>query len=278
MCECKLEVLMSVMHQSDFSLAYKSNIQSDLLIINQCDRDGYDEIEENGCLWRMISTTERGLSKSRNMAINNARGDICLLCDDDETFFDGYKEGILSAYKEIGDADSVVFNINRINYAMKKTYYKISSIRRVPKYRGYGSPMLSFRLNKILENNILMNTTFGSGSQWGGGEEILFEQEIQEKGLKMYEHPYTIATIDYASGASWFNGYDEKYFYNLGAFIGFQFKNKFVLRKLRMLLTCYRLRREKTLSFIQKMKWMRIGMRQFKKGLPYAEYKKGSNK
>ncbi len=278
MSECKLEVLMSAMHQSDFSLAYKSNIQSDLLIINQCDKDGYDEIEENGYLWRMISTTERGLSKSRNMAINNAKGDICLLCDDDETFFDGYKEGILSAYEEIGDADAVVFNLKRINYTMKKTYYKISSIRLAPKYRGYGSPMLSFRLNKILKNNIRMNETFGSGSQWGGGEEILFEQEIKEKGLKLYEHPFTISTIDYSSGDSWFNGYDEKYFYNLGAFIGFQFENKFILRTLRMLLSCYRLRHEKKLSFLQKMKWMRIGMKQFKKGLPYAEYKKGSSK
>lgn len=278
MSECKLEVLMSAMHQSDFSLAYKSNIQSDLLIINQCDKEGYDEIEENGYLWRMISTTERGVSKSRNMAINNARGDICLLCDDDETFFDGYREGILSAYEEIGDADAVVFNLKRINYTMKKTYYKISSIRLAPKYRGYSSQMLSFRLNKILENNILMNETFGSGTQWGGGEEILFEQEIKEKGLKLYEHPFTISTIDYSNGSAWFNGYDEKYFYNLGAFIGFQFKNKFILRQLRMLLSCYRVRYEKELSFMQKMKWMRIGMKQFKKGLPYAEYKKGNSK
>ncbi len=278
MSECKLEVLMSAMHQSDFSLAYKSNIQSDLLIINQCDRDSYDEIVENGHLWRMISTTDRGLSKSRNMAIKNARGDICLLCDDDEVFFDGYKEGILTAYKEIGDADAVVFNVERINYTMKKTYYKITSVRPTPKYRGYSSQMLSFSLDKIRKNDILMNERFGSGTQWGGGEEILFEQEIKQKGLKLYEHPYTISTVDYSGGSEWFRGYDEKYFYNLGAFIGFQFKKKFLLRQMRMLVTCFRLRREKKLSFIQKMKWMQIGKTQFEKDVPFAEYKKGSNK
>lgn len=274
----RLEVLMSVMHQSDFSIAYKSKIQSDLLIVNQCDKDSYDEIEVDGHIWRMISTTQRGLSKSRNMAIDNARGDICLLCDDDEVFNDGYAEGIISAYQTISDADAIVFNVDRVNYTMKKTYYRISTVRETPKYRGYSSQMLSFNLKKINEKNIRMNEHFGSGTQWGGGEEILFEQDIKQNGLKLYEHPYTISTVDYSGGSAWFTGYDEKYFYNLGAFIGFQFKNKFVLRQLRMLLTCWRLRREKKLSFMKKMKWMNIGKKQFEKNVPFSEYKKGLEK
>ena len=79
----KLEILMSAMHQENFDIAYRSKVDSDLLIINQCDKDDYTEIEVNGHIWRMISTTERGLSKSRNMALKNAKGDICLLADDD---------------------------------------------------------------------------------------------------------------------------------------------------------------------------------------------------
>ena len=48
----------------------------------------------------MIYTTERGLSKSRNLAIANAKTDICLICDDDEIFVDNYEEIILNAYYE----------------------------------------------------------------------------------------------------------------------------------------------------------------------------------
>ena len=271
----KLEVLMSVMHQSDFSIAYKSKIDSDLLIINQCDVDRYDECEVDGHLWRMISTTDRGLSKSRNMAIDNARGDVCLLCDDDEVFVPGYAEGILRAYEEIGCASAVVFNVERINYTMKKTYYKITETRETPKYRGYSSQMLSFDLKQIREHGIRMNERFGSGTEWGGGEEILFEQDIKKSGLRLYEHPFTISTVDYAGGSAWFHGYDEKYFYNLGAFIGFQFRRNIVLRELRILMTCYRLRREKTLSVCKKIRWMHIGGRQFKKDVPFAAYMEG---
>ena len=65
----KIEVLMSAMHQTDFTLAYKSNVQSDLLIVNQCDKNDYSELTVGIHKWRMISTTERGLSKSRNMAL-----------------------------------------------------------------------------------------------------------------------------------------------------------------------------------------------------------------
>lgn len=61
--EIKVEVLMSVMHQQGFDIAYKTGIKSDLLIINQCDKEEYQEIVVDGHLWRMISTTERGLSK-----------------------------------------------------------------------------------------------------------------------------------------------------------------------------------------------------------------------
>ena len=268
----KLEVLMSVMHCEDFSIAEKTRIKGDVLIINQCDEDGYEEKQTENGLWRMISVNARGLSKSRNMALDNARGDIVLICDDDEELAKDYKEIILNAYKELPDAAAIVFNINRINYKMKKTYYRISKVRKAPAYRGYSSQMLTVRLSKINEHNIRMNENFGSGTQWGGGEEILFQDDIRRNKMRIYEHPGVIATIDYGNGSNWFTGYDEKYFYNLGAFIQYKFKKNFILKELRCMFTCYRLRREKKLGFFKKMKWMRNGMKGIKKGITYAEF------
>ena len=63
-----VELLISCMHQKDFSVAEQMNIQSRALMINQCDTEGMDETEINGYPVRMISTAERGLSRSRNMA------------------------------------------------------------------------------------------------------------------------------------------------------------------------------------------------------------------
>ena len=267
---------MSAMHQRDFSIAHRSRVNSDLLIINQCDEDRYDEIEVNGHLWRMISTTERGLSKSRNMALDNARGDICLLADDDEEFTDGYAQTILSAYEQLPKATAIVFNLKRINYKMKKTYYRIEKARIAPSYRSYGSPMCAFRLENIRSNNIRFNETFGSGTPWGGGEDGLFQDDIRKKKMLIYEFPAEIATIDYAGGSSWFHGYTEKYFYNSGAFNQYKYKGNLILKYLRCLYTCfYKLRREKGLSPFQKLKWMRLGMRGIKKNITYAEYVEG---
>ena len=98
-----LEVLVSCMHQTDISIIKRSNIQSDVLVINQHDVNDYQEYEFTNkrgevCKARIISTTERGLSKSRNMAIAKSVGDICMICDDDEFFYSNSSELINEAY------------------------------------------------------------------------------------------------------------------------------------------------------------------------------------
>ena len=82
-----LEVLVSCMHQNDKTIVETSGISSNVLIINQCNHDSIQTWNENHRLVRMISTTERGLSRSRNMAIRFAQSELCLFCDNDEVFF-----------------------------------------------------------------------------------------------------------------------------------------------------------------------------------------------
>lgn len=262
----KLELLMSVMHQSDFSLARMSNIEGNLLIINQCDSEGTFEESHYGNFWRMISTEERGLSNSRNMAIDNAVGEVCKLCDDDESLVSGYENIILNAYKELPDADVIIFNLNRINYNMKKSYYRIDAVREAPAHRSYGSPMITFKLTSIKSSNIKFNTEFGSGGRYGGGEDNLFLRDVRKAGLKIYEHPAVISTIDYGRfGSKWFNGYDERYFYNLGVFHQYVSPNKRWLNVLWSLYLAYKLRREKINPF-KIVKWRLAGANGYKHG------------
>ena len=82
----KLEVLLSCMNQKDLGIVKRSRITSDVLVINQADGEDIEEQVENGQRIRMFTTNERGLSRSRNMALKYAEGDICVLCDDDEIF------------------------------------------------------------------------------------------------------------------------------------------------------------------------------------------------
>lgn len=268
-----IEVLMSVMHQNDFSLPKKSNVRGNILVINQCDKDDYIEQQVGKGCWRMISSVQRGLSKSRNLAILNAKGDICKLCDDDETLVDNYEDIIQNAYDELPDADVIIFNLNRINFKMKKSYYRIDSVRLAPKYRSYGSPMITFRLSSIKKHEIQFNEDFGSGSRFGGGEDNLFLEDIRRAGLKIYEYPAVISTIDYSRFESqWFHGYNDKYFYNLGVYSQYIKPNKIFPHIMWGLYQAIKLRREK-LNPLKIIKWRLAGAWGYKHGkLSYEEY------
>ena len=268
--EMKVEVLMSVMYQDGFDIAYRTGIDSDVLIINQCDKDDYQESIVNGHLWRMIFTTERGLSKSRNMALKNAKGDVCLFCDDDEIMAVDYVDILEKAFSELPNATGIVFNLNRINYKMKKNYYRITEVKETPLYRAYGSPMLAIKIKKI--KDVKFNEKFGSGSSWGGGEDSLFEYDIRKKGMKIYEYPVEIATVDYSNESKWFHGYTEQYFYNLGGYQQYLYKKNVVLKFLWRIYNCYKLRNEKELNSIQKLYWMCQGGKGIKKNVTYTEF------
>lgn len=101
----KVEILISIMHQKNFSLFYRTGIKTEALMIDQCDHDREtEEINEYGKL-RTLTTKERGLSKSHNMALKKAKGMYCLICDDDEKLYDGYADAIEKAYSDYPDAE-----------------------------------------------------------------------------------------------------------------------------------------------------------------------------
>ena len=169
---------------------------------------------------------------------------------------------------------AIVFNVNRINYTMKKKYYRIENTREAPVYRGYGSVQMAFRLDVIRDCNVLFNEKFGSGTEWGGGEDILFQKDLRSKGKKIYEYPLCIATIDYGNGSQWFHGYNEKYFYNIGAFDGYVNKGRVRVKTIvRAIYICfYKLRKEKLLNPYKKLLWMYRGFKGIQKDVTYNQY------
>ncbi len=93
-----VEVLVATMNQKDFSLIKKMNLRGDAVIINQCKKDEYTEIDNNNHKIKFISCNEKGLSKSRNKAITNATGDICIIADDDIIYNDNSNYHINKIY------------------------------------------------------------------------------------------------------------------------------------------------------------------------------------
>ncbi len=86
----EIEILLSCMNQKDLSIVEKNNIKTKATIINQCDKDDYSEVVVNNNTIKVVSSTQRGLTNSRNLALIHASGDVCLLSDDDVVYKDDY--------------------------------------------------------------------------------------------------------------------------------------------------------------------------------------------
>ena len=208
----KLEVLMSCMHQTDDKLVRASAFTGDVVVINQCDRNGYDEYKTENGIARMFSTTERGLTKSRNMAIKNAVADVCLVCDDDEVFVKDYEKRILKAYKNLPNADIIIFKIADREPSFEDRVMRL----KFPQTMKVSSWQISFRRESILKSGVRFDELMGAGSGNGAEEELKFLLDSEKAGLKIYYVPYEIATVAQTE-STWFDGYTEQFFENRGA-------------------------------------------------------------
>lgn len=217
------------MHEEDTSIIQRSNIQTDVVVVNQCDKDLIEEwnfINKRGqqCHAKFIYTSERGLSRSRNLAIANSWGDICLISDDDEVFEDNYEELIQKGYNSLPDAGVIAFAINDGHHIFSPETKKLGfkTILRS------NSPQITFKRELINQKGIAFDTKMGSGTGNGGGEEIKFLLDCRKNGFKMYYHPYCITTV-HQNESQWFHGYTDAYFVNFGwtsrrlfgSFVGF---------------------------------------------------------
>ena len=213
----KLTVLISCMNQTDCSIVERSRVETDAVVVNQCGEDRveeYDFTNRKGetCHVKFISTTERGLSRSRNMAIQNAEGaDVCLICDDDEQLAEGYEDAILSAYEKNPDYTAISFALIRKGHTYPTTEADLNLIRIL----RTSSVQITFRRKDIMERQIWFDVCMGSGTGNGGGEENMFMMNMKRCGLKMKYVPETIARI-LSDDSQWNKGYDERFFRNNG--------------------------------------------------------------
>lgn len=210
----ELEIIMSCMHEKDMSIVERSNIKGNVLIVNQCDHNEIMEksIEGTDYHARMICTTERGLSKSRNMCIDNAQGDILQISDDDEWFEDDYQEKILRAYEQYPQADVILFKIGNSGKGYPKKPYRMGRIT----FLRSSSWQISFKRKSVVEKGIRFDEMMGSGTGNGGGEETMFVRNCLDHGLWIHYVPEQIASLDENSVSQWFDGFNEQFFFDRG--------------------------------------------------------------
>lgn len=263
-----LQVLVSTMHQTNFNLVEKMNIKSDAIIINQCDHNSLDIYDSPDKDIKMYSTTQRGLSKSRNLALANAKADICLIADDDIVYNDDYENIIIKAFKELPQADVIVFNTTMLNSTNGIKQNDFLKIRKSPIFKNYASVRIAFRLNSFLKSNVWFHSFFGTGSIYNSGEESLVIINLKKMKVKIFEYPANISKVD-CSTSTWFNGYDDKFFFDKGAFLSAAYPK---LKKIFKYYYYFRFKNHTKITGRNVLKLINDGIKGYKYIMSYNDY------
>jgi len=252
----KLQVLVSTMYQKDYSLLEKMNINSDAIVINQCDEISNDEIQHSGRKVKWFNVSERGLSKSRNMALEHATGNICVLADDDLEYIENYSDLIIEQFNLHPEADIITFQIEGIEKKFKNYHKKSKKLNYLTSMK-ISSVEIAFRLEKIKKSDIKFDEEFGAGSKYIMGEENLFLANCIKNGLKIVYVPLKIADL-HVCESTWFNGYNKDYFISKGAVFTAMSKSLSLLYIFQFALRKYNLYKKET-SLLNAVKYMLRG-------------------
>ena len=139
----------------------------------------------------------QGLSQNRNNALKMAKGDICLIADDDNRYQPQYIDTILNAWRENPDADIITFQAQD---------YQGNPLHPYPS-QYVCSVEITFRRSSILEKGIRFDERFGLGSPLlCAGEEDVFMADARRAGLKILYVPKVIVNTDASTTGSNFIG------------------------------------------------------------------------
>lgn len=213
------EIAIATMHKTKeqcLEMLNNENIHCNCLIINQCDVNDYAEEFNGNQKIRIFFTTERGLSKSRNMALRNANADIIAIGDDDLYYYSDFDKIILNYYEKNDKADVVLFNMDDCHKSFLNKSKKCSFLE----LSGFISMQMTFQkkiLDSFPKNKIFFNEYFGTGSNYvQSGEENIFLANLWKVGAKIFYCKNKILRCD-ETESSWFKGFTESYIKDRGA-------------------------------------------------------------
>lgn len=210
----EIDYLVSTMNQTDYTVVNNMNIgEQKYTVINQVTRDDITPPDNRHTPEStFINVRDQGLSKSRNMALQHSRGDICVICDDDMEYTLSAAE-ISEYYERYPQADIIIFKVNGTN----KRYWENPTELNFLKTMKAMSVEITFRRDSIIHHGIAFDEEFGAGAQYFLGEENIFLWDCLRKNLKILFVPAYLGTLHDDRPSSWFTGYTTQYFISKGA-------------------------------------------------------------
>lgn len=231
----RLEMLISGLNTVPVELLGKMKPECDAVFVNQCDRVEDEIIDYGDYRVKVLYRKERGIGKSRNLALQNATGDILLFADDDIRYDAGYAKSILEEFAKHPEAELILFNVEVC--PERRTYWN-EGFFRVKWYNCGRYPAYSIAVKKdaLDRAKVQYSELFGGGAKYSNGEDSLFLKQCADRGIKMYATDVVIGREE-AGESTWFFGYTEKFFFDRGVLFAFLYGSMARLWALRFVLT-----------------------------------------
>ena len=171
------------------------------LVVNQVLDDEQQSVADEPHTFNYF---ERGLSRSRNRAIEHADGDICYLCDEDLEFVPNAGTIVEAAYREHPDADVIVFDTRTPEGHVISARRRWLPLARSRTLLSVRSCMVSFRRASVVESGLRFDERFGLNSLHQTGAENIFLYDGVRKGLKLAYEPRVISIHSASTSGSTF--------------------------------------------------------------------------
>lgn len=264
--ECKVDMkfqfLISTMNNSInniVKMTKESNTYGFALVINQASEDLEFFEDEN---IKVYSYNEKGLSKSRNRAIENSDADICLICDDDIIYHKNIGKKILNAFEANPNYDLIAFYVNRSKDFHQKKQGDIHQINFLQSM-AIMSVQIAFKRESVIKKKIKFDEKFGAGSdKYICGEENIFLTDCLRNGLKILYVPIEIAKLT-ETDSTWFTGYNELYFKSKGA-VFYRMSKIMYIPLIVLFAFLKRKMYSNEATICQAMKYMKCGCKEYK--------------
>jgi len=260
----RIEFVIATTGRKKTDFAKKMNLCVPAVITNQCGR--YQILQEENIV--MIDTPTHGVGINRNIGINLTDAEYAFIVDDDMVFYDNAIDILDQALEIHPDADIIIFGFDYVK-DLKIVRKRMQKSERVKLHNclNYGICCALVKVSSIRQKNISFTTLFGGGCLYGCGEDSLFYLECVRKKLKVYTYAESVGMNQYRE-STWFKGYNDKFFYDKGAWVACAFP---IIRWPMILYFVLRFKKRSNLSHRMILKRLKQGVKGFKNLEPYHD-------
>ena len=225
-----IEILIATMNRDSLDFLksmfpFCSFTNFSILIINQTKKDRILVSDYHNV--RVINSFDKGLSKSRNLALANAVGKILVIADDDIIYQEGFMDKIVKIYNKFPKAVAINFCAIGLDGNLMKKYPLISK-NNLNVFDILNTSSIEMTLNKEILNttDIRLDENFGLGAAFEMGEEAIFLFDLKRKNKQLVFEPKVIVKHKELTSADKKSIIDRYYIY--GALYKRIFNNNYI--------------------------------------------------